>query len=228
MKLQRVSAAEREQVRQQVAQVHQFREQRLMEERAGARAIAAGGGAHARPRPMNLPHSPIAVRDRRVIRMAPAVWPLGTPSPIELTIPALPPTPAWLVGMNLSGQPSGALATRPARVRSHGSRRVPVPRHAGLPYARPRGRPTRREARRGLHARKSGASRTDNRSHRLNHDISPVPRFATSKIPSSYKRTIGMLRNSMLDASGPGVRTTAAITMTRIASRRFAGDSRPP
>jgi hypothetical protein len=59
MKLQRVSAAEREQVRRQIAQVHQFREQRQLEERAGARARAAGGAA-ARPRPMNLPHSPIA------------------------------------------------------------------------------------------------------------------------------------------------------------------------
>ena len=51
----RVNEAERQQLRQQVAQVHQFREQRLHQEREAAR-----GGLAARPRPMNLPHSPIA------------------------------------------------------------------------------------------------------------------------------------------------------------------------
>ena len=51
-----------QQLHQQVAQLHQFREQRLQQEREGARARAAGGAAAARPRPMNLPHSPIAAR----------------------------------------------------------------------------------------------------------------------------------------------------------------------
>jgi len=60
LRLERVSQAERQQLRQQVAQLHQFREQRLQQEREGARALAAGGAAAARPRPMNLPHSPIA------------------------------------------------------------------------------------------------------------------------------------------------------------------------
>jgi hypothetical protein len=58
----RVTEAERQQLHQQVAQLHQFREQRLQQEREGARARAAGGAAASRPRPMNLPHSPIAAR----------------------------------------------------------------------------------------------------------------------------------------------------------------------
>ena len=56
----KVEEAERQQLHQQVAALHQFREQRLQQEREGARARAAGGAAAARPRPMNLPHSPIA------------------------------------------------------------------------------------------------------------------------------------------------------------------------
>ena len=62
MRLVKVEEAERQQLHQQVAQLHQFREQRLQQEREGARALAAGGAAAARPRPMNLPHSPIASR----------------------------------------------------------------------------------------------------------------------------------------------------------------------
>ena len=62
MRLERVSEAERQQVHRQVAQLHQLREQRVQQEREGARARAAGGAAAARPRPMNLPHSPIAAR----------------------------------------------------------------------------------------------------------------------------------------------------------------------
>jgi hypothetical protein len=62
LKLERVSEVERQQLRQQVAALHQFREQRAQQEREGARARAAGGAAANRPRPMNLPHSPIAAR----------------------------------------------------------------------------------------------------------------------------------------------------------------------
>jgi WXXGXW repeat (2 copies) len=63
LRLQRVSEAERHQIRQQVAQMHEFREQRAHQEREVARARAAGGAAAAnRPHPMNLPHSPIAAR----------------------------------------------------------------------------------------------------------------------------------------------------------------------
>ena len=62
LRMVRVNEAERQQLHQQVAQLHQFREQRLQQEREGARARAAGGAAAARPRPMNLPHSPIASR----------------------------------------------------------------------------------------------------------------------------------------------------------------------
>jgi hypothetical protein len=60
LRLERVSETERRQVRQQVAQVHQLREQRAHQEREGARARLAGGAAASHPRPMNLPHSPIA------------------------------------------------------------------------------------------------------------------------------------------------------------------------
>jgi hypothetical protein len=62
LRLERVSEAERQQLHQQVAQLHRFREQRLQQEREGVRARAAGGAAAARPRPMTLPHSPIAAR----------------------------------------------------------------------------------------------------------------------------------------------------------------------
>jgi hypothetical protein len=62
LRMVRVSEAERQQMHQQVAQMHQFREQRLQQEREGARERAAGGAAAGRPRPMNLPHSPIAAR----------------------------------------------------------------------------------------------------------------------------------------------------------------------
>ena len=60
MRMVKVEEAERRQLHQQAAELHQFREQRLQQEREGARARAAGGAAAARPRPMNLPHSPIA------------------------------------------------------------------------------------------------------------------------------------------------------------------------
>jgi hypothetical protein len=63
LRLERVSEAERHQIRQQVAQMHEFREQRAQQEREVARTRAAGGAAAAnRPHPMNLPHSPIAAR----------------------------------------------------------------------------------------------------------------------------------------------------------------------
>ena len=65
MRMVKVEEAERQQFRQQVAQLHQFREQRVQQEREGARARAAGGAAAQRPRPMNLPHSPIASHPAR-------------------------------------------------------------------------------------------------------------------------------------------------------------------
>jgi hypothetical protein len=60
MRLVKVEAAERQQLREQAAQLHQFREQRFQQERQGARQLAAGGAG--RPRPMNLPHSPLTSR----------------------------------------------------------------------------------------------------------------------------------------------------------------------
>ena len=60
MKLEHVSEAERQLVRQKVTLLHQMRDQRAQQEREGARARAAGGAAGARPRTMSLPHSPIA------------------------------------------------------------------------------------------------------------------------------------------------------------------------
>jgi WXXGXW repeat (2 copies) len=58
IRLVKVEEAERQQIRRQAAELHQFREQRLQQERQGARERAAGGSN--RPRPMNLPHSPVA------------------------------------------------------------------------------------------------------------------------------------------------------------------------
>jgi hypothetical protein len=62
LRLERVSAAEQHQLRQHIAEVHQFREQRLQQEREGAKARADGGAAMTRPRPIKLPRSPIAAR----------------------------------------------------------------------------------------------------------------------------------------------------------------------
>jgi hypothetical protein len=55
MKLERVSQAERQQIRQQVAQLHQVREARFRQERESARS-----GPLDRPRTVNMPHSPVA------------------------------------------------------------------------------------------------------------------------------------------------------------------------
>ncbi|HZW32100.1 MAG TPA: hypothetical protein VFF52_15415 [Isosphaeraceae bacterium] len=55
LKLVRIHEAERQQLRQQAAQLHEFREQRLQQER-----VAARSGPAARPRTVSLPHSPIA------------------------------------------------------------------------------------------------------------------------------------------------------------------------
>jgi hypothetical protein len=63
MRLVKVEEAERQQIRRQAAELHRFREQRLQQERQGAREHAAG--VAARPRPMNLPHSPVAARPTR-------------------------------------------------------------------------------------------------------------------------------------------------------------------
>ena len=71
MRMVKVEEAERQQLRKQVAEVHQFREQRLEQERQGVRERA--GGAGARPRPMNLPHSPIAARPAHSAGSQPAV-----------------------------------------------------------------------------------------------------------------------------------------------------------
>jgi hypothetical protein len=60
MRLERVDAAERAKIQRQAAQIHEFRQQRAQQEREGARERAAGGPGANRPRPMNLPHSPIA------------------------------------------------------------------------------------------------------------------------------------------------------------------------
>jgi hypothetical protein len=59
MQLVRVEEAERHQIVRQAAQLHEFRQERLKQEREGARQRAAEGAA-ARPRPMALPHSPVA------------------------------------------------------------------------------------------------------------------------------------------------------------------------
>jgi hypothetical protein len=62
VRLVKVEAGERQQFREQTAQLHQFREQRLQQERRDARQIAAGDAS--RPRPMNLPRSPVTSRPR--------------------------------------------------------------------------------------------------------------------------------------------------------------------
>jgi hypothetical protein len=60
MRLVRVEAAERRQWQQKATELHQFREQRIQQERAGARERAENRALAAHPRPMSLPHSPVA------------------------------------------------------------------------------------------------------------------------------------------------------------------------
>ncbi|MGP0069247.1 MAG: YXWGXW repeat-containing protein [Isosphaeraceae bacterium] len=57
LRMVRVSEAERQQIRHQVAQLHQAREQRAHQEREAAR-----NGVPNRPRTVGMPHSPIAAR----------------------------------------------------------------------------------------------------------------------------------------------------------------------
>ncbi len=62
MRMVKVAEAERQQIVRQAALLHTFREQRLQAEQRGAAARRAGGRQADRPRPMALPHSPIAAR----------------------------------------------------------------------------------------------------------------------------------------------------------------------
>jgi hypothetical protein len=59
MRMVRVEAAERRQWQQKATELHQFREQRIQHERAGARERAENRALAAHPRPMALPHSPV-------------------------------------------------------------------------------------------------------------------------------------------------------------------------
>jgi hypothetical protein len=130
MKLERVNEAERQQVRRQVAQMHQFREQRQIEERAGARARAAGGAAAARPRPMNLPRSPIAAHlaaHQEATRDA-AAHPAGSHAEVARR-PEAQRTRAH--GSAAEGRPGAALRSAP---------------RAGTPARRPPSRETPRSA----------------------------------------------------------------------------------
>lgn len=54
------------------------------------------------------------------------------------------------------------------------------------------------------------------------HTLTTAVCWLTNKMPSSYRTIIGMLRNNILEASGPGVRTIATMAMMRMAIPRFA------
>jgi hypothetical protein len=94
--LVRVAEAERQQLRQQAAQLHEFREQRVQQERAAAR-----GGPGSGPRTLSLPHSPIAARH-------PAAPPGGAGSHA-----AVPHRPEWSHPQQRSGAATAAVAHRP-------------------------------------------------------------------------------------------------------------------
>ncbi len=63
LRLERVAAAERQQIRQQVAELHQMREQRVQQERR-----AAASGPASRPRTAELPRSPVGARPAMMAR----------------------------------------------------------------------------------------------------------------------------------------------------------------
>ena len=124
LRMVRVSEAERQQIRRQVAAVHQMREQRAQQEREAAR-----GGLANQPRKMSLPHSPIAAH--------PAARPAGHPGghPAAHGAPRVParPSPIGSRGRGTRGR-----GRSPARPRAVG----PCPR-AGPPVRPPAGVPRR-------------------------------------------------------------------------------------
>ncbi len=63
-RLVRVAEAERRQLLERTAQLHNYREQRLQAEQRGAAAMRAGGRMAQAPRPLSLPRSPIAAHPR--------------------------------------------------------------------------------------------------------------------------------------------------------------------
>jgi hypothetical protein len=126
LRLERVSEAERQQLRQQVAQLHQFREQRLQQEREGARERAAGGAAAARPRPMNLPHSPIAAR--------PAPHPAGSQAQV-----AHRPEEGRTAATRSGAAGRSELSRQPSRAQTPG--RGTRPGQGGAEASRPQSRP---------------------------------------------------------------------------------------
>jgi hypothetical protein len=152
MRLERVSEAERQQVRQKVAQVHQLREQRAQQEKEGARARLAGGAAASRPRPMNLPHSPIAAHPA-VAHAAAAQRALTHAAEAEHTAAAhgsgaRSETARPAQGSHGTGAEGrqGAMSRTAPRA-STGARR-PAPRETPRSAASQRGRPAEEEERR--------------------------------------------------------------------------------
>lgn len=67
MRMVRVAEAERRRIVKQAAELRNFGDQRLAAEQRGAAARRAGGREAERPRPMSLPHSPIAARPRAAV-----------------------------------------------------------------------------------------------------------------------------------------------------------------
>ncbi len=136
LRMVRVSEAERQQIRHQVAQLHQAREQRAHQEREAARA-----GVPNRPRTMSLPHSPIAAH------AAPhpaAGHPGGHPASIRAVPVALVPTVARRgEGERESARGTEAHASRPAAEAPRaGAARRPAAK-AARPAPAQRGRTTR-------------------------------------------------------------------------------------
>ena len=139
LRMVRVNEAERQQLRQQVAELHQFREQRLQQEREAARS-----GMPNRPRTMNAD-----IRRSRPIRRR---TPRDTPEASPPIIPVEPAAPGRRRPSGAPGResPGNGGSRNPARGRGRGPpRRSPrdVPPVPPWPSADPRWGPTAGAAR---------------------------------------------------------------------------------
>jgi hypothetical protein len=136
LRMVRVNEAERQQLRQQVAQLHQFREQRLNQERQAARE-----GVPNRPRTISLPHSPIAAHP--VARQAGEGGHAGAAHRPELT-----------------QRPAGS---HPAGSRPAAAHRSEIAREPSRGFNAAPGRPARGRAETNRPAERPGTSRTGSR-----------------------------------------------------------------
>jgi hypothetical protein len=140
MRFERIDAAQQKVIAAQAQQLHQFREQRIQQESVAARGRPAG--EMTRPRPMELPRSPVAVAHNAPAQAShvPASAPHQGP-------PAAPAHPALDHGAQPRAVEHGALRPDPHPAAEHGPQGVPHPA-AGHPVPQ---KPVTREASKTTH-----------------------------------------------------------------------------